>query len=347
MFLLLLYLFVAIFFSFLCSILEAVILSTTPTFIEIKIEERKSYAFKLKQLKENIDKPLAAILTLNTFAHTIGAAGVGAQAQAIWGNEYLSVVSIVLTLLILFLSEIIPKTLGATYWKQLIPSATFALRVMIFVLYPFVIVSQFLTKIINKKKSMKTITRSDISILARIGTKAGVLNQEESKILKNILEFNNIPVKNILTPRTVVKTINEEDTIEDFYKNNKPITFSRLPVYKENTDNVNGFVLKDEILVEVIEKNFDKKISELKREIPVVFENYPVYKLFKEMIDKKEQIVLVIDEYGGMEGIVTLEDIVETLLGLEIVDETDTYKDLQVLAKQVWKTKKEKTNNKK
>lgn len=320
--------------------LEAIILSTTPTFIEIKLEEKKSYAEKLRNLKENIDKPLAAILTLNTFAHTIGAAGVGAQAQVVWGSEYLSVVSIVLTLLILFVSEIIPKTLGATYWKQLIPVATIILRGMIFILYPFVIVSQFLTKSINKRKGRKVITRNDFTALAKIGAKFGVLDEKESHILKNLVEFNKILVKEILTPRTVVKSVDESETVKDFYENNKPVTFTRLPVYKDNPDNVTGFILKDEILVEYIEQNFNRKLTEFKRDLTVVFENYPVHKLFTEMINNNEQIALVIDEYGGMEGIVTMEDIVETLLGLEIVDETDTFKDMRVLANKIWKERK-------
>ncbi len=317
--------------------LEAIILSTTPTFIEIKLEEKKGYAEKLKNLKENIDKPLAAILTLNTFAHTIGAAGVGAQAQVVWGSEYLSIVSIVLTLLILFVSEIIPKTLGATYWKQLIPAATIILRGMIFSLYPFVVISQFLTKSINKRKGRKVITRNDFTALAKIGAKFGVLDEKESHILKNLVEFNKILVKEILTPRTVVKSVDEDETVKDFYENNKPVTFTRLPVYKDNPDNVTGFILKDEILIEYIEQKFDRKLSEFKRELTIVFESYPVHKLFTEMINSNEQIALVIDEYGGMEGIVTMEDIVETLLGLEIVDETDTSKDMRALANKIWK----------
>lgn len=319
--------------------LEAIILSTTPTFIEIKIEEKKKFAPKLKHLKDNIDKPLAAILTLNTFAHTIGAAGVGAQAQLIWGNEYLSVVSVVLTLLILFFSEIIPKTLGASYWKQLVPIATHILNVMILILYPFVVISKFLTKSISKTDVKKGVSRNEFSVLAKIGARIGVFNEEESNIIENLVAFDKIAVKNILTPRTVVFSVNEDLTVEDFYKNNDPINYSRIPVYKDNPDNITGFVLKDEILVDVIEKNFNKKLSDLKREIEVVFENYPIHKLFGEMIKNNEQIVMVIDEYGGMEGIVTLEDVVETLIGLEIVDETDLHKDMRILAKEVLQKK--------
>lgn len=319
--------------------LEAIILSTTPTFIEIKTEEKKKYASTLKHLKENIDKPLAAILTLNTFAHTIGAAGVGAQAQILWGNEYLSVVSVVLTLLILFFSEIIPKTLGATYWQQLVPYSTYILKWMIFVLYPFVIISNWLTKITGRKNDEKIFTRQDFSALAKIGMRSGVFNKEESDIIQSLVDFDRITVKKILTPRTVIKSVDEDITVEQFYKNNEPITFSRIPVYKGNPDNITGFILKDEILVAVIEKEYDKKLSEFKREIAVVFENYPVHKLFNEMINKNEQIVLVIDEHGGMEGIVTLEDVLETLIGLEIVDETDKYKDMQILARKVWHEK--------
>lgn len=334
--LLFVYLFIAISFSFLCSMLEAIILSTTPTFVEIKNEEKKEYSKKLKHLKENIDKPLAAILTLNTFAHTVGAAGVGAQAQIVWGNEYLSVVSIVLTLLILFLSEIIPKTLGATYWQQLVPYATYLLIWMIYTLYPFVVVSQLLTKITGKREGERVFTRSDFRALTKIGSKTGVFNKDESHILESFVKFNRVVAKNIMTPRTVVKSVSENLTAKEFYENNKDITFSRIPIFKNNPDNVTGFILKDEVFIDVIEKNLDKQLSEHKREIPIFFENYPVHKLFRDMIESGYQIVLIIDEYGGMEGIVTMEDILETLTGFEIVDETDEYKDLQILAKKVW-----------
>ncbi len=339
MMLLIVYLFVALFFSFLCSMLEAIILSSTPTFIEIKLEENKKYAPNLKKLKENIDKPLAAILTLNTFAHTIGAAGVGAQAQTIWGNEYLSLISIILTLLILFLSEIIPKTLGATYWQTLIPVTTHILTVLIFVLYPLVVVGQFLTSRISKSRKKNRITRNDFVALAKIGMNAGIFEREESHVLMNIVKFNKYLVKDILTPRTVVKTLNENLSIEEFYSVESNLRFSRIPVYNENSDDVTGYVLKDELLVELAAGNNNGKLSEYKREMPVVFENYPVYKLFRDMTDNKDNITLVIDEHGGVEGIVTLEDVVETLTGLEIVDETDIETDMRKHAKKVWKEK--------
>jgi len=339
MIILILYLFIAIFFSFLCSMLEAIILSTTPTFIEIKLEEKKNYAPRLKHLKENIDKPLAAILTLNTFAHTIGAAGVGAQAQAIWGNEYLSIVSIVLTLLILFVSEIIPKTLGATYWKQLIPIATHTLNILIIILYPFVIVSQYFTKLISNKKAVKTFSRSEFSALAKLGAKFGIFNREESNVLESIADLNKIAAKDILTPRTVVVSASEDLTAEEFYKEKELLNFTRIPIYKDNPDNITGFILKDEVLTSIIEGGHDKKLSEFKREIEAIFENYPVHKLYSGMITNSEQIVLIIDEHGGMEGIVTLEDVLETLIGFEIVDETDVYKDMRVLAKETLRQK--------
>ncbi|MCZ7602797.1 MAG: hemolysin family protein [Melioribacteraceae bacterium] len=338
--LLILYLAIAIFFSFLCSMLEAIILSSNSTFIEIKLEEGKKYAAKLKRLKENIDQPLAAILTLNTFAHTIGAAGVGAQAQLIWGDEYLSVVSVVLTLLILFFSEIIPKTIGATYWQELIPFATYAIRWMIFILYPFVFISQQLARITGKGSEETFFSRNDFSIMAKISSKKGVLNKDESKMLIHLIDFNKILVKKILTPRTVVQSVSEDITVEQFHKMFETKIFSRIPVYKAHRENITGYILKDEVLLEMIERNYSKKLVELKREITIVFENYPVSKLFKDMIDNKEQIALVIDEHGGMEGIVTMEDIIETLLGLEIVDETDTYKDMRFLANRIWNEKR-------
>ncbi|MFW6096091.1 MAG: CNNM domain-containing protein, partial [Bacteroidota bacterium] len=203
--LLLVYLFIALFFSFLCSMLEASLLSTTPSFIAAKVNEKKRYGIVLKKFKEKIDTPLAAILTLNTFAHTVGAAGVGAQAQEIWGDEYLSVISALLTIIILIFSEIIPKTIGASYWKGLAPFTATTLQILIYSpLYPVVILSKYITKILNKKKAEAVLSRSEFQAMTEIGIKEGIFKEEESRILINLMKFNNIVVKSIMTPRTVV-----------------------------------------------------------------------------------------------------------------------------------------------
>jgi CBS domain containing-hemolysin-like protein len=333
----LLYLFVALFFSFLCSLLEAALLSITPSFIAARVNENKSYARTLKRFKEEIDTPLAAILTLNTFAHTIGAAGVGAQAQRIWGNEYLSVTSAVLTLLILILSEIIPKTIGASLWKKLAPFTARTLVVLIYSpLYPFIILSKFITRILNKNKGSAVLSRAEFQAMAEIGVQEGIFKKEESQILMNLMKFNNIVVKSIMTPRTVVLSASEDDTIKDFFETRDKVRVSRIPIYNENIDNITGYVLKDDLMQNMIEKKWDKHLKTLGRNIMVVNEKMPIIRLFYKLIQEKEHIAMVVGEYGEMSGIVTMEDVIETLLGAEIMDELDNIEDMQQQAMKIW-----------
>jgi len=340
--LLIAYLLIALLFSFLCSIMEAVILSITPYFIATKLSEGKNYAKRLTKYKDNIDRPLAAILTLNTFAHTIGAAGVGAQAQAIWGNQYLSITSIVLTILILFFSEIIPKTIGANYWMQLANPTVIILRVLMVILYPFVIVSQAITKIFNINKRKSVLSRADFSAMAEIAEKEGVFASGESKIIQNIARFDKLKVKDIMTPRTVMFAAREDVTTGQFYDKNPDLIFSRVPLYKKTIDEITGYILKDEILNKVIEGQREVQLSVFKREIIMVYENLPIPSLYAKLIDNKEHIACVIDEYGGTEGIVTMEDVIETILGIEITDETDDIVDLQKTARERWELRAKK-----
>lgn len=337
MVLLILYLFIALFFSFLCSMLEASLLSTTPSFIAAKVNENKSFGRTLKRFKDNVDFPLAAILTLNTFAHTIGAAGVGAQAQEIWGNEYLSLTSGVLTILILILSEIIPKTIGASYWKQLAPFTAKTLLVLIYSpLYPFIILSKFITKILNKNKQETVLSRAEFQAMAEIGVEEGIFEKEESKILMNLMKFNYIVVKSIMTPRTVVLAASEESTIEDLFETSDRIRVSRIPIYKENIDNVTGYVLKDDLMEYMIEKRSEIQLKNLSRNLMVVNEKMPIIRLFYKFIQEKEHIAMVVGEYGEMSGVVTMEDVIETLLGAEIMDELDNVEDMQKQAMLIW-----------
>ena len=333
---LIIYLLLALLVSFLCSILEAVILSVTPTFITIKTQEGKTYTNLLKSYKNNIDRPLAAILTLNTFAHTIGAAGVGAQAQMIWGNEYLSLVSALLTILILFLSEIIPKTLGANYWANLTPFTVYTLRIMIVALYPFVIISQLITKTINIKKRKSVLSRSDFSIMADIAVDEGIIRKDESKIIQNIARFDRIIARDIMTPRTVIFAVPGDMTVGDLYKSHPSIPFSRIPVYSDNVDQISGYFLKDELLMNMIEGNKDMKLSLIARDLLVIYVNLPIPEIYTTFTNAREHIALVVDEYGGTSGIVTMEDIIETILGLEIVDEFDKIEDMQMAARENW-----------
>ena len=334
--LLIVYLLIALFFSFLCSIMEAVILSVTPSFIATKLGEKKSYAVTLQKYKDNIDRPLAAILTLNTFAHTVGAAGVGAQAQLIWGNQYLSLTSAILTILILFFSEIIPKTIGANFWKQLIVPTMAILRVLMLILYPFVIASQLITKAFNIKKHKSVLSRSDFSTLAKIAEKEGVFASGESKIIQNIARFHKLKVKEIMTPRTVLFAAQENMTISQFYAAHPDLIFTRVPLYKESIDEISGYFLKNEMLSKIIEGEKDIPLKALLRDIILVYENLPIPNLYERLIQNKEHIAVVIDEYGGTEGIVTMEDVFETIIGIEITDETDHIVDLQKTARERW-----------
>ncbi|MFP4024103.1 MAG: CNNM domain-containing protein [Thiohalospira sp.] len=341
--LLLIYLFVALIFSFLCSILEAVLLSITPSYIASKAKEHKKYALKLQQYKEKIDLPLAAILTINTFAHTIGAAGVGGQVQILYGNEYVSIASAIITIIILIFSEIIPKTLGANFWKQLAPFAATALTIMIYSpLYPVIWLSKLITVLLSKKKIESVLSRSEFQAMAEIGVKEGIFKKEESKILLNLMVFKQIVVKNIMTPRTVVFAAPEDITIKDFYEQNEMIRFSRIPVFIDDIENITGYVLKDDIMQSIIEKNNQVFLKNIRRDIKVVNEKMPIIRLFYKLIEEKEHIAMVVGEYGEMVGIVTMEDIIETLLGTEIMDELDNIENMQEQAKKNWEKRAKK-----
>jgi CBS domain containing-hemolysin-like protein len=316
--------------------MEAVILSVTPSFIATKLGEKRSYALTLQKYKDNIDRPLAAILTLNTFAHTVGAAGVGAQAQLIWGNQYLSLTSAILTILILFFSEIIPKTIGANFWKKLVGPTIVILRVLMIILYPFVITSQLITKVFNINKYKSVLSRSDFSILAKIAEEEGVFASGESKIIQNIARFHKLKVKEIMTPRTVLFAAQEDVTIGQFYQANPDLTYTRVPVYSKSIDEISGYFLKNDMLSKIIKGEQNIPLKDLKRDIILVYENMPIPNLYDRLTQHKEHIAVVIDEFGGTEGIVTMEDVFETIIGIEITDETDHVVDLQKTARESW-----------
>ncbi|HKK09884.1 MAG TPA: CNNM domain-containing protein [Bacteroidales bacterium] len=335
--LLLLYLFIALGFSFLCSMLEAVILSITPSYVNVLADKGTRSGKLLKRFKDNIDKPLSAILTLNTFAHTIGAAGVGAQAQIIWGNESLSITSAVLTILILILSEIIPKTLGAVYSKKLSAFTAYALLVLIYSpLYPFIMISQVITKWLKGDKADDSVSREEISSMARLGTLKGIFRKKESLMIENLMKFDFIKVKDIMTPRVVVTSMDADTPVNELSTMVSEIPFSRIPVYEDNRENITGYILKDDLMVKLLKKEHEKKLKAFKRPILIVAESLPISSLYEKLVSEKEIISLVIDEYGGMAGIVTMEDLIETILGLEIVDESDSSENMQKLARDNW-----------
>ncbi|MGI9250681.1 MAG: hemolysin family protein [Pseudohongiellaceae bacterium] len=334
-------------FSFLCSILEAVLLSVTPAYIGMQEQRDAAIARDLARFKDDIDRPLSAILTLNTIAHTVGAIGVGAQASKIFGNTSIvlfgqsvisweALIAGLMTLAILIFSEVIPKTIGANNWEALAPYVVRILKVMLFVLAPLIWLSQFITRNLKKDKDKPVLSRSDFMVMAKLGKEAGALDESEQQIIYNLLRFKGVLVKDIMTPRIVVVTASDSQTFGEFHRKHSELPFSRIPVYHNSNDNVTGYVLKDELLLNLVDDNDDKPLSSIRREIIVVHQSMPIPDLLDMFIRKKEQIALVVDEFGGVEGIVTMEDIIETLLGLEIVDESDSAEDMQALARKNW-----------
>ncbi len=338
--LLIFYAIISIFFSFLCSILEAVLLSVTPTFINIKKSEGKHYASTLEKIKKDVDKPLIAILTLNTIAHTVGAILVGVQAEKVFGtgDNSILIVSAIMTFLILVLSEIIPKTIGATYWKQLANLSTIILNGLIFFFkWTGIIWSlQLFTKLFGKGHHGSVFSREGFLAMTDIAHEEGVFHESESKVIKNLINFKDVSAKDIMTPRTVIKIENEETSIESFFNNNPTLRFSRIPIFKDSPDNITGLVLKDDVYKEMATGNGSKPLAEIKRNIIITNRNLPIPKLFEQLIESKNHMSLVVDEYGSVSGLVTMEDVIETLLGLEIMDESDNVENLQMLARKSW-----------
>lgn len=339
--LLLAYFSIAIVISFLCSLWEAVLLSITPAYAEIKLQQGTSLGKYLQSFKRDIDRPLAGILTLNTLAHTIGAIGVGQQAAIIWYEAHPLVTSVIvpviMTLGILVLSELIPKTIGATHWQKLAPFTVRSLRIVIALLRPLIGFSQLITRSLKRNREKKLFTRSDYVAMAEIGAKQGMFEHNESEIIKNILHFNTVTAKTIMTPRTVVKAVSEDLPIAGFFEANKDLPFSRIPTYSgDQRDEITGYIRKDELMACLIEEQGDRPLGEIKRPILVVQEGFSLPNVFNQFLEKREHIALVVDEYGGMAGIVTMEDVIETLLGTEIIDELDSTDDMQVLARKIW-----------
>ncbi|WP_445954950.1 CNNM domain-containing protein [Yeosuana sp.] len=356
--LLLFYAFIAIGFSFWCSILEAVFLSVTSTFLNIKKKEGKLFAINLEKLKKDVDKPLIAILTLNTIAHTVGAIMVGVQAKTAYAEIYgvgkktflgfpfsedvmVGIVSTVMTILILIASEIIPKTIGAKYWTQLSSFTSMSLNLLIFPLKwsGILWLLQLTTKLIGGKGHHGGLSRDGFYAMTQIAEEEGLFEASESTVIKNLLTFKNIQSKDVMTPRTVITMVNENMTVEDFFEKHQQVRFSRIPVYSGNRDDITGLVLKDDIFREMANDNNHKKLSEIRRSIIVINRSLPIPKLLDKLVVSKNHMALVVDEYGSVSGIVTLEDVIETLLGFEIMDESDNVADLQHLARKSWETR--------
>lgn len=344
--LLVFYVLLALVVSFLCSISEAVLLSIRRSYVETLQTEKPNTAKLLSGLLENLDRPLSAILSLNTIAHTVGAAGAGSQAAAVFGDAAIGVFSGVLTLLILVLSEIIPKTLGAAHWRRMAPGVGRSLVILITVMKPFVWMSEKITRALTGGKASIAFTREEFAAMVDLGAKQGQLEHRETSVVRNILKLDRLQVKDIMTPRQVMFTLPEATTINTFVKEHAQEPFSRVPVYDETVDDVTGFVIKSEVLAAYATgaiagdgAHDAEAIATLKRPLPVVLETLDLAVLFETLIENRDHIALVADEYGSVDGLVTLEDVVETVLGMEIVDEFDKVEDMRLLARKRWRTR--------
>ena len=331
--LILLYFLGALSLSFLCSVLEAVLLSTPMSYISMRENQGSKTATLMKQYKNNVDRPVGAILSLNTIAHTIGSAGVGAESIKIFGEQYFGLISAILTLLILVLSEIIPKTIGASYWRSLALPSTRIIRVLILITYPLVLLSELITKVFTPRGNQASMCREEVSAMVDVGTTEGIFRESESKLIKSCIALSGVKARQIMTPSIVVESACQDLTVKDFQAK-QSWSFSRIPVYAGDKDYITGYVLKDAVLKLLSEDQFHVKLSDLKRPILTFREEESVFQIWEKMLEKREHISVIIDEYGGLRGLVTMEDIIETMTGVEIVDEDDVVVDMQALAKE-------------
>lgn len=322
-----------------CSLLEAVILSVSPSFITTEANDGKNYAKILGELKDGIDRPLAAILTLNTIAHTVGAAGVGSEVSKLYGNNYVTIASVALTFVVLIFSEIIPKTLGASNWKKFAPFAAYTIRFMILILYPLVFLMEKISELVGGGEK-NNITREEMIATAEIGVGHGALKKKESNIIRNLLMLDNIYVYDIMTPRSVLMALPTSMTIQEVLEQHKPIRYSRIPVYAENMDHIQGVVHRYQILEASSDDQDNVKLGELMTSLHSIPEDITVSACLDQLIHRNDHIFLVVDDYGSTMGIVTLEDAIETLLGVEIIDEFDSVADLRAYALEQWKKRK-------
>ena len=335
--LLVVYILLALVVSFVCSVSEAVLLSITPSFIaSLKDSSPKTAELVIRLKQEKVDQSLAAILTLNTIAHTVGAIGSGAKASVVFGNAYFGLFSAVMTLMILFLSEIIPKTLGAVYWRGLAgPTARFV-QMLITAMYPLIYVSELITRFIARGQKVHGFNREEFVALASVGEDDGHLDESESRIIRNLFRMTELTAGDVMTPRTVIHGMAEDSTISEAVELTQKWPFSRIPIFRENLDKITGFVLRDDILMAAAQTRGEDKLDSLRRDAMSLAESTPLSVLLDKMLERREHMALLVDEFGGTRGLVTLEDVVETLLGADIVDEIDRVDNMQSYARRQW-----------
>ncbi|MBO4264364.1 MAG: DUF21 domain-containing protein [Bacteroidales bacterium] len=326
--------------SFLCSILEASLMSTPLSYISLREEEGYVLAEQMRAYKLDTTRPLAAILSLNTIANTIGAAGVGRQAVAVFGSAWFGVVSAVMTLLVLVFAEIIPKTLGTSYWKHLMGFTARTIGILVFILYPIVVCVEWLQKKITPREKDLSVSREEVGAMADVAEESGELDEDENEIIHNIININDMTASDVMTPRVVAAIAPESMTIKQFYKDKRYLHHSRIPLYADNDEYITGYILRVDALQLMAEDKFDKTLGEIRRDIASFQEDTPLGDVWDRMISKDEQIAVVLNEYGSFQGILTMEDVVETILGDEIVDERDAVRDMQQLAREQWKQRR-------
>ncbi|HPN84500.1 MAG TPA: CNNM domain-containing protein [Victivallales bacterium] len=321
------YMLIALGFSFICSISESTLLCITPSYVEGQKIKRPKYASMLRKLRfDEVDRSLAAILTLNTIANTIGAIIAGNKAAEVFGSAWIGVFSGIMTILILFFSEIAPKTIGAIYWKKLAWFVAVYVRILIFLLYPVVWISEKFTKFISQGKKAHSFNRDEIVAMTRIGKQSGHVNEIEYTILGNLFKLDLMRARDIMKHRTAVYAFPEDITIAEAAEKVDEKSFSRIPIYSGGIDQITGFVLKTEVLLKNINQKGSEKLSSIKREILMVPDTISLIDIMKELLDEGQHIFVALDEHGGTSGIVTMEDILEVLADMDILDEKDSVK---------------------
>tara|TARA_B110000444_G_scaffold120019_1_gene112807 strand:- start:93 stop:1148 length:1056 start_codon:yes stop_codon:yes gene_type:complete len=345
---LLVYFFIALVVSFLCSLLESVLLSVSHAHIAVLVKEGSKRGNLMFSLKENINRPLSAILTINTIANTVGAAGVGAQTYSVFGSSWVAISSIILTLSILFFSEIIPKTLGANYTKSLVGFTAYMISILIFLVFPMVFIGEKISKILSRdNQDNSKASRAELIAMAELSEDEGAIDSQEGDIIENLMKLDNILAEEVMTPRSVIFSLSNEDTVGQVVNKYSPLVFSRIPIFKNSLDQVIGFVHRYDLVNKQAEDKFDVTMNSLMEPVHTVKDSDSVSTILDQFVKRRQQIFIVEDEFGTTTGLISLEDAIETLLGVEIVDEHDSVVDMRKLAsaKLEKRQQKERNNN--
>ena len=327
------YFFTALLVSFLCSLLESVLLSVSHAHIAVLVKEGKQRGIIMSSLKENINRPLSAILTINTIANTVGAAGVGAQTYSVFGSSWVAISSFVLTLSILFFSEIIPKTLGANYTRSLVGFTAYMTRGLIFIVFPMVFIGEKISKFLKKDdKDKSKASREELIAMAELSEDEGAIDRQEGDIIENLMKLDNISAEEVMTPRSVMFALSKMDTVGEVVDKYTPLVFSRIPIYESSLDQIIGFVHRYDLVNKQAEDQFHVQMYSLMEPVHTISDKESVATILDQFVKRRQQIFIVADEFGTTTGLITLEDAIETLLGVEIVDEHDSVVDIRKLA---------------